>query len=72
VRLNPLRVDEDMKVRCRAVCGVGHEPIGLNAEGASVLSIIVCDAPTSACRIARDASTSMMMPNFTSMRELSA
>jgi hypothetical protein len=26
------------------------------------------DAPTSACRMAREASTSMIIPNFTSMR----
>jgi hypothetical protein len=33
VRLDPLLVDEEMKVRCGALCGVGREPIGLHAEG---------------------------------------
>src|SRR6185369_12105220 len=33
VRLDPFLVNEEMKVRCGAVRGVGHEPIGPNAEG---------------------------------------
>jgi hypothetical protein len=41
---------------------------GLMLKRASVRSIIVFAAPTSAWRMAREASTSMMMPNFTSIR----
>src|SRR5260370_19832013 len=40
---------------------------GLISKRSSVRSIMVFAAPTSAWRIARDASTSMMMSNFTSI-----
>ena len=41
---------------------------GLMSNRSSVRSIMVLAAPTSAWRMARVASTSMMMPNFTSIR----
>jgi hypothetical protein len=41
---------------------------GLMPKQASVRSIMFCEAPTSACRMARDTSTSMIIPNFTSIR----
>jgi hypothetical protein len=43
-----------------------------NLQSPSVLSIMVFAAPTSAWRMARDDSTSMTTPNFTSIRWLSA
>lgn len=66
VRRNLLVVDEPIEVRSRAVGGIGRQALGFEIE--AVRSIIVFAAPTSAWRMARDTSTSMITPNFTSIR----
>ena len=45
-----------------------HSMVLVRSKRSCVRSIIVFDAPTSAWRMARDASTSRMMPTFTSIK----
>src|SRR5262249_14246701 len=68
VRRNLLVVDEPIEVRSRAVGGIGRQALGFEIEALLGALIIVFAAPTSAWRMARDASTSMITPNFTSIR----
>jgi hypothetical protein len=66
VRCNLGLVDQPVQIGSRAIGCVAREPFRLDGE--ALLGVMVLTAPTSAWRMARDASTSMMMPFFTSMR----
>jgi hypothetical protein len=61
-------LDQPVQHRTCPLSGIRGKPFRLETEALLRPSIIVFAAPTSASRMARDASTSTMTPNFTSMR----
>ena len=63
-----LLLDQPVQHRSGSVSGIADKPLRLKTKRSSVRSIMVFAAPTSAWRIERDASTSTMTPNFTSIR----
>ncbi len=68
VRLDLPLLDQPGEVRRRSIGAVGRQMPGLRPKRSLVLSIIVREAPTSACRMARLASTSRMTAFSVSIR----